>query len=315
MNKLETWSLNSQLAGGQAGGARIDSLLSFATTDPKPFVCAKSTLNRRAGSKAQSGARYILRSGLDSDVVRAHFLEAFTHGVDRTFGLIAIAAQVAEIQMAQPSGDDLLNNPRGVLVREMAVPAQDALLDAPRPLGVFLKELQVVVGFQQQHVRGADAFHDEFCGVAEVGQKANVSRARADQEPNRIVCVMRDGESVHDDVSHFKRRASAEDPAIESGIELVLNGLLGETVAEDWNLKFRAQGCQTLNVITVFMGDENATQQLRRSPDGGKPLSDLTSAQTGVDEQPRLVGFEVSAIARGAATQDRQFDWHAPTLG
>ena len=76
-----------------------------------------------------------------------------------------------------------------------------------------------------------------------------------------------------------------------------------------------AQRRQALNVIAVFMGDEDAAQQFRGAPDGGKPLPDLTSAQTGVDEKPRLVGFEVSAIARGAAAQDRQFDCHAPTLG
>ena len=195
------------------------------------------------------------------------------------------------------------------------MPAQYALFDAPGAFGVLLQELQVMIGFQQKHVRGTNAFDDEIRGVAEVGQETNVSRVRANQKADRIVCIVRHGESIHDDIAHFKRCARAKNPAIESGMELILNRLLGEAVAENRNLQLRAQRGQTLNMVTVFMGDENAEQQLRRAANGGKPLSDLTAAQTGVDEQPRLVRFEVSAVARRATAQDRQFDSHAPTVG
>ena len=172
-----------------------------------------------------------------------------------------------------------------------------------------------MIGFEQEHVRGANAFDDELRGVAEVGQEPNISRVGANQKADRIVCIVRHGESVHDDIAHIERCARAENPAIESGVELMLNRFLREAVAENRNLQLRAQRCQTLNVVAVFMGDENAVQSLRRAANGGKPLPDLTAAQTGVDEQPRLVRFEVSAVARRAAAQNRQFDSHAPTLG
>jgi len=68
-------------------------------------------------------------------------------------------------------------------------------------------------------------------------------------------------------------------------------------------------------MIAVFMCDEDAVQQLWRAANGGEPVPDLTAAQAGVDEQPRLVRFEVSAVARRAAAQNRQFDSHAPTVG
>ena len=51
--------------------------------------------------------------------------------------------------MAQSRRDDLFNNTCGGVVREVAVAAQDALLDAPGPFGVFLQQLQVMIGFQQ----------------------------------------------------------------------------------------------------------------------------------------------------------------------
>lgn len=197
----------------------------------------------------------------------------------------------------------------------MAVPAQDALLDAPRALGVGLEQLQVMIGFQQEHVRGANAFDDEVGGMAEVGQETNVSRSRADQKADRIVGVVRHGESVHDDIPHFKRCASAENPAVEPGLELILNRLLGEAIAENRNPQLRAQRGQTLNMIAMFVGDQNAVQALRRAADGGESPSDLTAAQTGIDQQSRLVRFEVSAIARRSAAQNRQVNRHAPTLG
>ena len=61
----------------------------------------ESGLSKRpGGSQAQSGAGEILRSSLDMDVARAHFLKTCSNRVDCTFRLIAIAAQMAEIQMA-----------------------------------------------------------------------------------------------------------------------------------------------------------------------------------------------------------------------
>src|SRR6266568_2247054 len=61
----------------------------------------KSGLSKRpGGSQAQSGAGNILRSSFDTDVVRTHFFKTCSNRVDRTFRLIAIAAQMAEIQMA-----------------------------------------------------------------------------------------------------------------------------------------------------------------------------------------------------------------------
>ena len=51
--------------------------------------------------------------------------------------------------MTQFCGNDPFDDPRRVIVREVAVPAQDALLDAPGALGVGLEQLQVMIGFQQ----------------------------------------------------------------------------------------------------------------------------------------------------------------------
>ena len=76
--------------------------------------------------------------------------------------------------------------------------------------------------------------------MAEVGQETNVSRIRANQKADWIIGIVRHGESVHDDIARFKRCACAENPAVEPGIELVLDSLLGEAIAENRDPQLRA---------------------------------------------------------------------------
>jgi hypothetical protein len=81
-------------------------------------------------------------------VRRSDLLQALADDAVREFGAVAFAAQVAEVQMAQVGGHDLLSGISGGFVREMAVPAQNALLEAPGPRGAILEHLDIVIGFQ-----------------------------------------------------------------------------------------------------------------------------------------------------------------------
>ncbi len=103
----------------------------------------------------------------------------------------------------------------------------------------FLQHLQVVIGFQHQHVGGADAFEDQFGGVAEVGQKADVPAGRAQQKADRIGGVVRDGEGVHRDVADLKAARRGEDAAFKLALQLELDGFLGEPVAINGNVELR----------------------------------------------------------------------------
>jgi hypothetical protein len=64
----------------------------------------------------------------------------------------------------------------------------------------------------------------------------------------------------------------------------------------------------------VFVGDENAGQRFRRAGHAGHPLPDLPSAQTGVDQKPDRVRFQIRAIAARAAAQNSQVNRHRTTL-
>src|SRR5439155_6259763 len=81
------------------------------------------------------------------------------------------------------------------------------------------------------------------------------------------------------------------------------------------NLQFRAQRGQALNMIAVFVGYENAVQTFRCAANREESIADLPAAEARVDEQACFVGFDIGAIAGGAAAENRKLNGHAPTLG
>src|SRR5438093_11139872 len=94
----------------------------------------------------------------------------------------------------------------------MTVPAQDTLLDAPRTMRIVLQQLEVVVGLEQQDVRGAYTLNDQFGRIAKVGQEADPARVSVNQEPHGIVCVMGHAEGFNFYIADCEARASIENP-------------------------------------------------------------------------------------------------------
>ena len=62
---------------------------------------------------------------------RADVMELLGHDVLREFRLVAFAAQVCQVKVAQPGGHDMRGGLGGGEVGEMAVASEDALLEAP----------------------------------------------------------------------------------------------------------------------------------------------------------------------------------------
>jgi len=59
-----------------------------------------------------------------------------------------------------------------------------------------------------------------------------------------------------------------------------------------------------LNMVGVFVGDENGGEILRRASDAGEALPNLARAEPGVHKYPRLSGFDIGAIPAGTAAED-----------
>ena len=146
---------------------------------------------------------------------RADVMELFGHDVLREFGLVAFAAQVGEVKIFQFRRHDLRGGFGGGDVREMAVAAEDALLERPRAVRTILQHLHVVVGFEDEDVRGADAVEHEPRGVAEVGGETDVAARGAQQKSDGVLRVVRDGKSFDEDVGDLKARAGGEQSPFE----------------------------------------------------------------------------------------------------
>jgi len=235
-------------------------------------------------------------------------------GKTSQIGTMAVAAEMAQIELPQLGRDQLFGHLGGCFVGKMAVAAEDALLDAPGAFGVVLQQFEVMVGFEQQHVRGAHAFDDEFGRVAEVGQEADVAVAGAEQKPDRVAGIVRDGESIHQHVADFKGGAGGKDLEFQRQSERGGDGIAGKPVAVDRDAQFRRQAGKALDMVGMLVGDEDAGEAFGRAANGEEALADLASAQAGIDEEAGLVRFEVGAIAAGTAAENGESHGHARTV-
>ena len=154
--------------------------------------------------------------------------------------------------------------------------------------GQFLQHLHVVIGFQHQHIRGADAFEHQFGHVAKVGDEPDVAGGGVNQKSDRVLRVVRDGERVHEQVGDFKARAGFKQVAVEFGLQLKFKRLLGGAVAINRDVQFLRDAGQAVNVVAVFVGDENGGEIFRRAPDAGEALADLARAES---RRPRARGL------------------------
>jgi hypothetical protein len=63
-------------------------------------------------------------------------------------------------------------------------------------------------------------------------------------------------------------------------------------------------------MIGMFMGEDDAADLIGMAVDEREPLGDLATAETGVHEQSRRIGFDQGAIAGAATAQNRDAHPH-----
>ena len=208
----------------------------------------------------------------------------------------------------------------GGVVGEVAMTAHDALFQRPGPGGIFLKKLQVMVGFHDQHIHLADAFGDELGGVAEIGQHADgeTGTRMPNDVADGIVGVMRHAERFHQQIANLERSARGkQSPGNAHGrrpFGIGRDGFGGKTIGVDGQGTRLAQDAEAADVIGMFVGEDHAADLVDVAVDEREPVSDLAPTETGIDKKPRRVGFDQGAITGAATTQNRDVHPHAPIL-
>ena len=132
-------------------------------------------------------------------------------------------------------------------------------------MGVVLQKFFVVIGLDHERLYLAQSFDDHLGHVTEIGDKTEPTRTRVKGEPERIDRVMRNGERLHNDVADAELSAGMKDSPVSMFIQAatVADGFGGQGVAVDWHRELATKYLQSTNMVSVFVGEENAIQFVR----------------------------------------------------
>ena len=92
------------------------------------------------------------------------------------------------------------------------------------------------------------------------------------------------------------------------------DGFHGEAVAKNGHANPDANRCQALDMVGVFVGNQDPIQRFRSPTDLSQTLANLAATKSGVDKDASLFGFEICAVTTGAAAQDCESNGHSLKL-
>ena len=191
---------------------------------------------------------------------------------------------------------------------------KDALLQTPGSVGTFLQHSYVVIGLEYKHIGGASAFADQPCHVPQIGGKPDIPTAGSEHETDGVLCVVRNGKSFHGNIPHIKATATDKQAEIQIRSERTLDFVHRGSIAINWNAQLFRDTDKTRDVIAMLVGNQNSRQVFRCASDTCEAQSNLARAEPGIDQNARLVGFDVRSITGRTATENREFHCHAETL-
>ena len=218
--------------------------------------------------------------------------------------LVAVTAEVGAVNVAQVRFNKLLEKFRGPFVGEVAVPAEDALLELPRPVGIVIEQVHVVVSFQHQHLGRPDAVGNEPGALAEVSQEANARGGGVQQETDRVDGVMRHGERFHGEIADLNGVPSLKQAKLEVALVYAADFLGGMAIAINGQPGLLSQHAQALYMIGMFVRDEYAVEPFGRAILRQQPLANAPGADAAIEQQARAGRLQIRGIAAAAAGQN-----------
>ena len=193
-----------------------------------------------------------------------------------------MGAEVAQDEGAGAGIQDFADEVAGYFVREVAHAAHDALFHGPG-VGADLQHFQVVVGFQQEHVRALQVDANGVGEVAEVGGDGDFDAFGAEGEAYGVGCIVGGGEAVDVDIADDEAGAGLEE--FENGLELAPgDGGGGEAAAVDGDAELFRDGGEAGDVVGMLVRNNDGGQRFGVDVDSGQALESFFAAQTGVDE-------------------------------
>lgn len=217
------------------------------------------------------------------------------------FRMVVVLAQVAEDKRRGTGGEIVPEKIGNDVVREMAVAAHHALLYGPW-IRADLEHFDIVIGFEQQNIRGAQMVLDGIWDVAKIGGNPDFDARGAKGVADRIDGIVRNGETVDRDIADRERTACLE--TFDGGFAgFPIDDRRGALRNVDGNgaAQFAEEAAEAGNVIGVFVGDEDGVEPIKRFARGGETLHEIAYTQARVNEEARRVGGNQRRVAGTAA--------------
>jgi hypothetical protein len=153
---------------------------------------------------------------------------------------------------------------------------------------------------------------DRVGNVTEIGGNAELNALRAQTETNGIDGVVWDGETVYIDVADGDGRARLEQLEL-SRMSAPVDRRRGEMRHIYGHFHPFGDSGQTGDMIAMLVGNEDTIQSFGLLTNRSESLHSLAHAQTGIHQQPRLLGCDKCCVAGTAAGENADFD-HGSSL-
>lgn len=218
-------------------------------------------------------------------------------------GGVILPAQVSQHEAAGAAFRHAAGEGGGVLVGQVAPPAQDALLQG---VGVRpgQQPLHIVVALQHQQVYAGESGGRRLRHEAGIGEDAHRLTAAVDAVVHALPRVVAGGEHRHlcgangkDAAGGYKAQVIVQPRQAAAEIE----GRAAAGVQRDGMVL--QEGGKARRVICMLMGDEDGGQVVRRQIQQSKGLLDAAGGDAGIHQQVDAAGGDQQAVALGAAGQ------------
>jgi len=236
--------------------------------------------------------------------------QGFLGGEADEIGIVVFLRDVGEDEIAR-NGVEAIGVRKifayGV-IRKMAGPAENALLDDPG-IRADLEHVQIVIGFEDQAIGAAQMHFDQFGHVAQVSDHGHLRAIRTEGETDGVGGVVGNCEGVDVNVADGEmvagvNRLDAVEPLAEGFRKNALHGIYGGFGDVERSFPEAEHLWEAVAVVGVLVGDEDTVDVVDGSFDGSEAGQRFAFAQTGVNEEAGPLGLKQRDVARAAGRQN-----------
>ena len=151
-------------------------------------------------------------------------------------------------------------------------------------IGSYLKHMDIVIGFQQNRIQILQILHRICIIFSKIGRDSHSFLILLKAVSARFICIMRNGKCMDINISHPKILIYMDFPVKPvrhfPQSFVFADSSQGSGSGIDWNLILPAEYPQSLNMVGMFMGDQNSVQFLTFDFQRTKSLFNLFSADS-----------------------------------